>query len=189
MTTKLFAFTGKAGAGKSTAADALEHGLGFERVKFAGPLKAMLRAFYHECGVDDETIERKIEGDLKETPCELLGGKTPRFAMQTLGTEWGRDQISPTLWVDAWRSRVAEELLFGRPVVCDDCRFPNECEAIEVLGGTIIEIVRPGVGDLLDVGGHVSESGVEPHETIINDESTQAMQSAVLRRAFKEPSK
>ena len=35
--------------------------------------------------------EAHIEGALKEVPCELLGGKTPRYAMQTLGTEWGRD--------------------------------------------------------------------------------------------------
>jgi hypothetical protein len=79
---RLIALTGYAGSGKSTLADILACEHGFTVVKFAGPLKAMLRAL----GLD----EREIEGDLKEQPCQLLAGHTPRRAMQTLGTEWGR---------------------------------------------------------------------------------------------------
>ena len=51
------AFTGKRGSGKSVASQALIDDLGFQEVKFADPLKNMIRAFYRTCGLDDETID------------------------------------------------------------------------------------------------------------------------------------
>lgn len=156
--TRLIALTGLAGSGKSTVAKRLVVRHGYRVEKFAGPLKDMLRGF--------GLTERHIEGDLKEVPCDILGGKTPRYAMQTLGLEWGRDIISPSLWVDAWSRRAATGL-----VVCDDCRFPNEAAAVRALGGIIVRVVRPGL-----VGGseHASESGqngIEPDATLWNDET------------------
>ena len=85
----LLGIHGKAGSGKSTAAQVLIDG-GFKRVKFADPLKNMLRAI----GLTDQ----HIEGDLKEVPCDMLLGQTPRHAMQTLGTEWGRGCIGGEFW-------------------------------------------------------------------------------------------
>lgn len=133
----IVAFTGLAGAGKSTAAAHLVKSRGFERVRFAGPLKAMMKAL----GCTDA----EIDGDRKEVPCDLLGGKTPRQAMQWLGTEWGRDLIDSNLWIRAWRAAV-DRLPGGIPAVVDDCRFPNEAEAIRAAGGVIVRIERPGAG-------------------------------------------
>jgi hypothetical protein len=62
---------------------------GFARVRFAGPLKAMMAAL--------GCTNAEIDGDRKEVPCDLLGGKSPRWAMQTLGTEWGRKLIGDDL--------------------------------------------------------------------------------------------
>ena len=84
--------------GKTTSAMYLKQRHDFVHTKFAMPLKNMLRSMWRSVGLDEETIERKIEGDLKEVPCEFLNGHTPVHAMQTLGTEWGRVCISPTLW-------------------------------------------------------------------------------------------
>lgn len=167
--THVVAFTGPAGCGKSTAADALEE-VGFARVKFAAPLKAMLRAFYGACGLTEDEIERRIEGDLKEEPCALLGGKTPRFAMQTLGTEWGRVMIAPDLWVNAWANRAANEIEGGRRVVCDDCRFENEAEAIHTLDGKIVEITGRSKG----IGEHVSEKRDFAPDMQLTNKGTQA---------------
>ncbi|XUM19730.1 deoxynucleotide monophosphate kinase [Bradyrhizobium oligotrophicum S58] len=133
----IIAFTGLAGAGKSTAAAHLVKLRGFERVRFAGPLKAMMAAL--------GCTAAEIDGDRKETPCDLLGGKTPRWAMQTLGTEWGRQLIGPDLWIRAWRAAV-DRLPAGTPVVVDDCRFPNEAEAIRSAGGVVVRLERPGAG-------------------------------------------
>lgn len=149
---RLIAFAGPAGSGKSTAADALAQ-VGYCRIRFAAPLKAMLHAFYQHCGLPHHEIERRIEGDLKQSDDPLLGGATPRYAMQTLGTEWGREMIWDELWVNAWKEKVQRLLDSGLSVVVEDCRFANEAAAIRELGGAIIMLVgRGGIA-----GDHPSE--------------------------------
>jgi hypothetical protein len=106
----------------------------FKQAKFAGTLKDMLKSL----GLTHE----HLEGNLKERPCELLGGHTPRHAMQTLGTEWGRNLIVPDLWVRAWTYKVQTLLSQGVSVVCDDCRFDNEVQAVQNLGGVVCHISR-----------------------------------------------
>lgn len=128
---------GVAGAGKSALARVLVRDYGYEVVKFADPLKDMLRVL--GLGVDE------LEGDRKAVPSELLCGHTPRWAMQSLGTEWGRMRIGESLWVDAWRRRV-EAMPAWAKIVVDDCRFPNELEAARSLGFVPVRICREGSG-------------------------------------------
>ncbi len=59
----------------------------------------------------DAATEDKIEGSLKAKPCSLLAGKTPRHAMQTLGTEWGRNCIGDGFWINLWREGSSISLL------------------------------------------------------------------------------
>ncbi|WP_207479514.1 deoxynucleotide monophosphate kinase family protein [Arenibaculum pallidiluteum] len=139
---RIIAVTGLAGSGKSTVATCLAR-RGYRRERFAGPLKSMM----HALGLTEE----HTDGGLKEMPCDLLGGVTPRRAMQTLGTEWGRQLIDPNLWVRAWMQRAAEGL-----IVVDDCRFLNEAGGVRMLGGVAWRVERPG--HHLDVGGHASEA-------------------------------
>jgi predicted kinase len=155
------AFTGVAGSGKSTAAGYLVEKRGYTRVRFAGPLKAAMAAmgFSHA----------EIEGELKETPNDALGGKTPRYAMQTLGTEWGRNCIVDDFWIRLWRRDVDAVLADGGRVVVDDCRFPNEAQAIRKLGGDIFKIEgRGGIA-----GGHVSERGCGDEDLVIANDNTR----------------
>ncbi len=161
----LIAFAGRAGSGKTTAAETLID-QGFALVKFADPLKDMMRAFYASLGLEPEQIERRIEGDRKEEPDPHLGGKTPRMAMQTLGTEWGRDLIHKDLWVKAWAAKVTKLRHRGIPVVVDDCRFPNEARRVRILGGKIVKITGRS-GGLAPV--HASEGlRFVPDEVIAN---------------------
>lgn len=153
----ILALAGAAGSGKSTAAAYLEERHGFTRVRFAGPLKAMLRAFLAEAGTPASEIERMIEGDRKQAPAPELAGRTPRYAMQTLGTEYGRELIHPDLWTMAWAAGARAALDRGASgVVVEDCRFPNEVEAVRALGGTVVRIVRPDGALCLDP--HPSEA-------------------------------
>lgn len=131
----LVGFCGRAGAGKSAAAQILVERYGYRRVCFAGPLKAMLAALGLSAA--------EIYGPLKEQPCALLAGRTPRHAMQTLGTEWGRDLIDRDLWLRAWAREVDAILDAGRGVVVDDARFPNEAKALRDRGGLLVRIVAP----------------------------------------------
>ena len=157
---RIVGIAGHAGSGKSAAADYLMGDYGYQRVKLAGPLKDALRAI----GLS----EREIEGDLKEVPCDLLCGKTPRHAMITLGTEWGRDMIGPDFWIKTWARKTRELLKQGFRVVCDDVRFPNEADAIRALGGSVIRIHRPGFAP----SAHISEAQGFATDWIIENNGT-----------------
>lgn len=134
----IIGLTGYAGSGKSTIARNM---FAFSPKKFARPLKAMMRALLLEQGVDDDTIRRMIEGDLKERPSPFLNMQTPRHAMQTLGTDWGRALICENLWADA----ALRDLHPAISYVFDDVRFDNEADAIRKAGGKIVRLHRSGV--------------------------------------------
>ena len=154
---KVVALTGAAGSGKSTLADYLISRHGYVRVKFAGPLKDMARAV----GLTDD----HIEGPLKELPCPLLLGKTPRYFMQQLGTQFGRDIIGPVFWTGLWMATANDVLNHGGRVVCDDCRFDNEAETVREFGGVVIQLQgRGGIA-----GAHASEAGVDSDVVLRND--------------------
>lgn len=158
----LIGLTGKAGSGKSTAAQHLVENHGFTRLRFAGPLKAMMKTLFVEMGVDLKTAWRAIEGDLKEYHDVGLNMKTTRHAMQTLGTEWGRKCMGEDFWVNVARQRIQSEYVSMPPsstprLVFDDVRFENEAAMIREMGGTVIHITGRGGIE----GSHASEAGVE----------------------------
>lgn len=171
----IIGLSGYAGAGKSTAAAELVR-MGYQRRKFAAPLKNMMRSLLTDQGVDVDVRERMIEGDLKEVPTAYLNGQTPRWAMQTLGTDWGRALISESLWADAAMRDVTGHAVF------DDCRFQNEFDAIRSRGGVIIEIRRPGVGP---INNHVSEQPPLADRTILNDRAADDLAMAVWTLLWK----
>ena len=166
----IIGFTGAIGAGKTTAAMCLVRNHGFVRVRFAGPLKAMLRTF----GLTDA----QIDGDDKEMPCRALGNRTPRYAMQKLGTEWGRDLIHPDLWTRAWARDAARHA----HVVCDDVRYQNEVDAIKQAGGVIVHIWRPGSSSR--AGEHSSEGKDLPYDLTISNHSSVEDLTTRLDLAF-----
>lgn len=178
----LIGLTGLAGSGKSEIANVLINEMGFTRVKFADPLKNMVRGMLADMGYCRDDVERMIEGDLKEALIPELN-VTPRHIMVTLGTEWGRNLIQRDLWARLWSAKV-EALLTGggmrSRVVVDDVRFPNEVNALRYHGGKLWRIERPG----LTSNGHESESLDVPADlTIINDRSLEGLRSAARAMA------
>lgn len=143
MTKQILGLVGPKGCGKSTLANLLVRDHDFRRISFAGPLKGMLRAFLLNQGVPATLVTNMLEGDLKETPTPYFEDKTPRWAMQTLGTEWGRLLIGGNLWVNAWRRSVEHST---QGVITDDVRFLNEAALIHELGGKVVLISRQGFG-------------------------------------------
>lgn len=166
-TGNLVALTGPAGCGKSTVAD-LMVAEGWQRVKFASTLKNMCRAM--------GMTEQMIEGGQKEEPQAMLGGNTPRYIMQTLGTEWGRKIVHPDLWVRITKAEIQRNLDDGRNVVVDDCRFANEADCIHSLGGVVVGV--SGRGGL--VGRHESEAGLAPDYVIDNNGDLANLRRNVL---------
>ena len=172
---RLVALTGAAGSGKSTVAKYLSEGrhshygsnVPFVRTKFSGTLKKMLMQ------IPNVTIDM-IEGELKEEPQELFGGKTPREVMQTLGTEWGRDSVYSKIWLDSWERSICD-LTY---VVVEDLRYLNEAELVKNRGGEIWRIKRPDY----QCNGHISETemeGIEPDLTIRNSGSVKELHAMI----------
>lgn len=92
---------------------------------------------------------------------------TPRYALQKLGTEWGR-----SCWPNTWVSMVIREAeeLDGASMVIPDVRFRNEIDAIYAAGGKVIR--RKGRSST--VGDHISESAQlaipDSYFTVVLDE-------------------
>lgn len=154
----LIGLTGKAGAGKDTTADIIEEQLGKEnvfRISFAQPIRDMLKAAF------PILTDEHFYGKLKEEVIPNLG-KSPRQLMQTLGTEWGRQCVKDSLWVDMALEKAKKAQQEGKHVVITDVRFENESTAVCAAGGHVVEIVRPAhkVTDGA-TATHPSEGGVK----------------------------
>lgn len=163
---RIVAFIGPIGSGKTTAAQCLKP-LGYHRISFADPLKQMLMTL----GLTHE----QVYGDEKELASPLLCGHTPRWAMQSLGTEWGRNHIHKNLWVRAWQHRCQSHQL----VTVDDMRFPNEHAMVRSLNGKVIRVLRGRSNDATPA--HESEVyNLEPDLEIFNTSSIERFKRDVI---------
>jgi hypothetical protein len=157
-------------SGKSEVAKVLTTS-GFHTVKFADPLKTMVRGLLLSMGIEFETVERMVEGDLKEEVVPGFTTVTPRHLMQTLGTDWGREAVDNELWTKVAGAKMDKVTRLGGLVVVDDLRFPNEYDAMRERGAYLVRVVRPGAQQ--PAGGSSRYEGLlDDHEfdvTIVND--------------------
>lgn len=175
MNPLLLGVYGKARSGKDTAADYLSEKLQLRKYAFAEPLKQMLKSAFGD---------HFHEGD-RERICKEAG-ISYRQLMQLLGTEWGRNQVNPDLWVNLvasqWEvTKTYFPLSQLKNTVCthysgmvlSDVRFDSEAQWIKSQGGVIIEITRPELEEPVGIQGHASESGINPaftDITVINNQ-------------------
>jgi hypothetical protein len=185
MIDKLYiGLTGPAKAGKSTIARQLgfiaqevEFGKG-STISFASPLREMAYKFMKAAGVHNP--DEAMADDLrKEVELNDLGGCSPRWILQSLGTEWGRECIHPDIWVQIAARRAAAAR--AELIVFDDVRFENECEFIRSHGGLIVKLHRHEAGIR---GEHKSEQGVVPDIIVSNNNSPQQCAKTVWEEAY-----
>jgi hypothetical protein len=127
----------------------------WEITKFGGPLKDVV------CILLGCTREDLEDRDFKD---KILGEEwhignykpTVRELLQKMGTEAGREQIHPNIWVNALMKDytsitkrefhddkwVREDNIIYPNWIITDVRFPNEVEAIKKRGGVVIRINR-----------------------------------------------
>lgn len=166
---------GPAGAGKTTVAKMLQFERGARLLPFAAPLKKMLEAL----GVPRLNLYGTPADKAK--PLGILGGKSARFAMQKLGTEWGREHFGADFWCNAWAAAL-ELTPRGVLIVADDVRFPSEVDAVKRAGGLVLCVVRSS-DDFEKVPAHPSEdfARLGYDATLYNDGDVEA-----LRRKVRE---
>ncbi len=141
--------------------------LGGTRVSFADPLRAMIRIMMIEAGIHPDRAERYLT-IAKEVPIFELSGRSARYLLRTLGTEWGRDLIDVGVWTGIAMGKA--ERAHGL-VVIDDLRFPQERDAIIRAQGEVWRIERPGHEAKPE---HLSDGAMEGSEwgwdrVIVND--------------------
>jgi len=182
---KIIAFYGPQQAGKSEAAKAVASMPGWLRLSFADPLYQMLSTLL---GCE----ARKLD---KNQTAAGLCGKTVRAALQTLGTEWGREMIGQNIWLDAMGRRL-NLASFNRMggVVIDDLRFANEYRFLREHGATIVRVNRAGVCSK-SLNSHASEADwvdFKPDLTVENyddlDKWTDYWRNALVGMTDTEPS-
>lgn len=163
----LIGLHGRARTGKDTAARYLAAQWCLYSYAFADPIKAAIAQLFN-------LTQEHIEGNLKEVLLPGIG-KSPRQLMQLLGTEWGREQVHPELWLllaaqnIAYQQEVDQSHYNG--VVIRDVRFENEADWIRRQGGHVVQILRP---DAHSVSAHSSESGIAIHDNdfVVHNEGT-----------------
>ncbi len=121
-------------------------------MSFAEPIKEMIRVLLRALGHNDAIIGRMVDGDLKEVIIPELGRST-RYLMQTIGTEWGRDIVHQHIWLAPIKNAIAR----GESIVVDDVRFENEFALLQNAGATLIRVDRPAT----DSTNHQSEGRLD----------------------------
>ena len=131
---RLIGLVGKAGSGKDTLADEIAAD-GWEKVAFADSLKRMC-IDYLGLSHDDAYTQ---EGKMRMNP---HWGMTNRTILQKVGTDAMRNGFDKDVWVKILQIRIRRMLDEGRKVVITDCRFDNEAQMVEDMGGLVVEVVR-----------------------------------------------
>lgn len=156
---RLIGLTGKAGCGKDTLAD-LVVGDSESKIAFADALKSFCVEYLGLSHDDAYTQEGKMRYN-------EFWGMTNREILQRVGTEAMRNGFDKDVWVKIAMIKIEKALNEGKIVVVSDCRFDNEAELIEGLGGIVMKVERNAFGfggnsvQLSEKeSGHASEGGI-----------------------------
>jgi hypothetical protein len=149
---------GYARSGKDTIADYLVKENGYEKISFSTPMKEAMYRLNPRITVN-EVVNTALRVGVDVYDWEGLKERSPdiRGLLQRFGTEVGREMFGEDFWVDYALNSIVD----GTKVVIADVRYPNEANAIKVLGGKVFRVERDGVGP---ANGHASENALEGYE-------------------------
>ncbi len=149
----LVGLVGRAGAGKTTVAEYLEHEHAFHHLALAGPIFSMLAVLFDHADVPTGYL---TERHLKERTTSL--GYSYRQLAQSLGTEWARKQLGEDFWLRVANAELRQARIQGDSVVVSDVRFPNEAQWIVRHGGFLLRVLREPQPGETPANEHESEA-------------------------------
>lgn len=134
---KILGFSAKKQGGKTTAMRCVLSEYPCVELSMAGLLKDIVR----QCFIPPDWGYLELVLD-EEKNLVLPCGKTIRQVLQVVGTDMFRG-LWDNCWINAFLVQVAKYRSSGvRNIVIPDIRFPNEVEAVQALGGTVIRLQR-----------------------------------------------
>lgn len=199
---------GRARHGKDAIAVVLGELFSARRLAFADHLKHLAMQTW-------DLSWDQVYGDLKEVGDPRWGGLTPRFLLQRMGTEVGRNihketwvrkafdtidraYLGETVTLPNFTFRRFEKTAFPSGSASlwsvPDVRFKDEAEAVQARGGFVIKVVRPGLARPTDT--HASETNIDEvredylvtNDGTIEDlaEKVEAIVGSVLRPKLED---
>lgn len=186
----LIGLMGYAQTGKDSVATILVEHHGYTRIAFADKLREVAYALNPIIGLRHTSPDGgawprsylRLQDVVNSAGWDHAKTTYPevRRLLQALGTEVGRQVLSPALFGDdsLWVRAAIDNLPSAR-IVVTDVRFPNEAEAILERGGVLWRVERRGYGPVND---HPSETAVDhlhPNATLQNDGTLEDLATLV----------
>jgi hypothetical protein len=158
---QVIGISGYARSGKDTVAEKLAE-VGYVRGSFADAIREALYRLNPTVG--EELLKAKVDRLGWETAKAI---PEVRELLQRLGTEVGREMFGDNIWIDY----LFDSLSDGSKIVIPDVRYPNEADAITVLGGAVWRVERDGVNA---INGHISDSAMNDYsfDTVVYNNGT-----------------
>ncbi len=168
--TSITGFTGRAGAGKDTAASTIPN---VTNLAFAKPLKDAAKILF-------DFTDEQLYDPIQKEEVDPRWGKSPRQILQWLGTDVLRNQFREDFFLINMKCRL--DRLSGN-IAITDVRFDNEAELIRKEGGEVIKIERPQTeGSGTQHTQHATEQGISPNlvdRVITNDSTVQNLNEKI----------
>jgi len=158
---QVIGISGYARSGKDTVAEKLAE-VGYVRGSFADAIREALYRLNPTVG--EELLKAKVDRLGWETAKAI---PEVRELLQRFGTEVGREMFGDNIWIDY----LFDSLSDGSKIVIPDVRYPNEADAITVLGGAVWRVERDGVNA---INGHISDSAMNDYsfDTVVYNNGT-----------------
>jgi hypothetical protein len=159
----IIGISGVARSGKSTLANIFFKKLMYHERSFGKAVKETCQTMFG-------FTNQQLYGEEKED-IDPRWGFTPRYALQLVGTDIGRNQIDPDIWVKSTLLDVDRFRPLSDKWIFSDVRFRNEAISIHRRGGIVVRIEREGAHATGGIDNHASEdlSDVPYNVLIPND--------------------
>lgn len=157
----IIGLVGFIGSGKGTIADILTSKYGYIKESYANSVKDATAAIFgwDRALLEGDTTESRAWREQNDEFWSRKFGKpfSPRYALQLMGTEAGRDVFHKDIWVHTVERRCSDDNNY----VIADVRFPNEIASIQEMNGIIVQVHRGNNPDWYDLAFKINRLQID----------------------------